>query len=168
MFQKTVSVIRRVNPECAIEVLIPDFQGDPVALQSVIDAAPDVINHNIEVVEDLFPVIRPQGSYQRSIMVLKTLKIKGEGIPIKSGFMVGLGESTEQVHATIRDLKAAGVDFLTIGQYLQPTRNHAAIQKYYTPDDFRELKTVALAMGFAHVESGPLVRSSYHAQNAIQ
>jgi lipoic acid synthetase len=149
-------------------VLIPDFKGDDTAIQKVIDAAPDVINHNIEVVEDLFPLMRPQGSYQGSLDVLKMLKTKQRAIPSKSGLMIGLGESTEQIHATLRDLKDAGVDFLTIGQYLQPTRNHAMVKKYYTPEEFLGLKTTALKLGFVHVESGPLVRSSYHAQNALQ
>jgi len=163
-----VQAIRQINQECHIEVLIPDFKADEAAMQKVIDAAPDVINHNIEVVEDLFPLIRPQGSYRRSLEVLKTLKTKGRTIPTKSGLMVGLGESTEQILATLHDLRDARVDFLTIGQYLQPTRNHTPIKKYYTPEEFLELKTTALQLGFAHVESGPLVRSSYHAQNALQ
>jgi lipoic acid synthetase len=168
VFYETVQAIRQVNQECHIEVLIPDFKADEAAIQKVIDAAPDVINHNIEVVEDLFPQMRPQGSYQRSLEVLKTLKTKGRTIPSKSGLMVGLGESTEQILATLRDLRAVEVDFLTIGQYLQPTRNHALVKKYYTPEEFLGLKTAALQLGFAHVESGPLVRSSYHAQNALQ
>jgi lipoic acid synthetase len=168
VFYETVQAIRRVNQECHIEVLIPDFKGDDTAIQKVIDAAPDVINHNIEVVEDLFSLMRPRGCYQRSLDVLKTLKTKQRAIPSKSGLMIGLGESTEQIHATLRDLRDAGVDFLTIGQYLQPSRNHAMVKKYYTPEEFLELKTTALKLGFAHVESGPLVRSSYHAQNALQ
>jgi lipoic acid synthetase len=168
VFYETVQAIRRVNKECHIEVLIPDFKVDEAAIQKVIDATPDVVNHNIEVVEDLFPQMRPQGSYQRSLEVLKTLKTKGRTIPMKSGLMVGLGESTEQILATLHDLRAAEVDFLTIGQYLQPTRNHAPIKKYYTPEEFLKLKKTALQLGFAHVESGPLVRSSYHAQNALQ
>jgi lipoic acid synthetase len=168
VFYKTVQAIRRVNQECHIEVLIPDFKGDSAAIQKVIAAAPDVINHNIELVEDLFPLIRPQGNYQRSLEVLKTLKIKGKGIPVKSGLMVGLGESTEQIITTLHDLRAAGVDFLTLGQYLQPTRDHALVKKYYTPEEFLQLRIAAEQLGFTHVESGPLVRSSYHAQNALQ
>jgi len=168
VFYETVQAIKRVNQECKIEVLIPDFKGDETAIQKVIDAAPDVINHNIEVVEDLFPLMRPQGSYQQSLDVLKILKTMERRIPIKSGFMIGLGESTEQILATMHDLRSAGVDFLTIGQYLQPTRNHAMVKKYYTPEEFLELKITALQVGFTHVESGPLVRSSYHAQNALQ
>jgi lipoic acid synthetase len=168
VFYKTVRAIRRVNPECHIEVLIPDFKGYEAAIQKVIDAKPDVINHNIEVVEDLFPLIRPQGNYLRSIELLKTLKMNEKDIRVKSGLMVGLGESTEQILATLHDLRTAGVDFLTLGQYLQPTRNHAVVKKYYPPEEFLQLRTTALQLGFAHVESGPLVRSSYHAQNALQ
>jgi lipoic acid synthetase len=142
--------------------------GNVAALQKVVEATPDVVNHNIEVVEDLFPLIRPQGSYQRSLDVLKALKIKGKGIPVKSGLMVGLGESTEQILTTLHDLRTAGVDFLTLGQYLQPTWDQVIVKKYYTPAEFLQLKIAALQLGFAHVESGPLVRSSYHAQNALQ
>ena len=138
------------------------------AIQKIVDAAPDVINHNIEVVEGLFPDIRPQGNYQRSLKVLKTIKTKNRKIPTKSGFMVGLGENTEQILATMHDLRDADVDFLTIGQYLPPTRNHAEVKKYYPPQEFVELKNAALRLGFLHVESGPLVRSSYHAQTALQ
>ncbi|DAC73332.1 MAG TPA: lipoyl synthase [Thermoplasmata archaeon] len=167
VFSKTVKEIRQLNNNCKIEVLIPDFRGNNEAIQKIIDAAPDVINHNIEVVEDLFPLIRPQGGYQRSLDVLKTIKTKEQRIPTKSGLIVGLGETTEQILATIHDLRAAGVDFLTIGQYLQPTRGHAEVKKYYTPEEFSELKKSAFQLGFVHVESGPLVRSSYHAQNAL-
>lgn len=168
VFYETIQEIRCVNDACKIEVLIPDFRGDETAIQKVVDAAPDVINHNIEVVEDLFPQIRPQGNYQRSLEVLKTIKTKERRIPTKSGFMVGLGENTEQILTTMHDLRNVDVDFLTIGQYLQPTRNHAAVNKYYPPDEFVELKNAALQLGFLHVESGPLVRSSYHAQAAFQ
>jgi lipoic acid synthetase len=167
VFYETVREIRRLNGACKIEVLIPDFRGDKIAIQKVIDAAPNVINHNIEVVEDLFPLIRPQGDYLRSLDLLKTIKTKQGKIPTKSGLMVGLGETTEQILNTMRDLRASQVDFLTIGQYLQPTRNHVGVKKYYTPEEFLELKSDALGIGFAHVESGPLVRSSYHAQNAL-
>jgi lipoic acid synthetase len=167
VFYDTVREIRRLNPRCTIEVLIPDFNGGPAALQRVIDAAPDVINHNIEVVEELFATIRPQGNYRRSLDVLHTIKSTSNGIPTKSGFMVGLGESFPQIHATLQDLRAVGVDIVTIGQYLQPTRHHYEVKKYYTPEEFVQIKTLAEQMGFRHVESGPLVRSSYHAQNAF-
>jgi len=168
VFYESVQAIRRLNTECKIEVLIPDFKGDEASIQTIINAAPDVINHNIEVVEALFPSIRPQGDYQRSLNVLKTIKTKAERIPTKSGFMVGLGETTEQIFSTMHDLRSARVDFLTIGQYLQPTRYHAEVKKYYTPEEFVQLKTAALQVGFTHVESAPLVRSSYHAQIALQ
>ena len=167
IFYETVREIRRLNDACKIEVLIPDFKGDPTAVQKVIDAAPDVINHNIEVVEELFPLIRPQGDYRRSLGVMKTIKTMDGRIPTKSGFMVGLGETNDQILVTMRDLRAADVDFLTMGQYLQPTRNHVEVKKYYTPEEFLEFKNTALQLGFTHVESGPLVRSSYHAQNAL-
>jgi lipoic acid synthetase len=167
VFYDTVQEIRRLNKECKIEVLIPDFQADKDAIQKIIDAAPNVINHNIEVVEELFPLIRPQGNYQRSLEVLKTIKMKAQKIPTKSGLMVGFGETKEQILSTLQDLITAQVDFLTIGQYLQPTQKHAQIKKYYSPDEFQELKTIAQNLGFTHVESGPLVRSSYHAANAF-
>jgi lipoic acid synthetase len=168
IFYETVREIRRLNDACKIEVLIPDFKGDATAVQKVVDAAPDVINHNIEVVEELFPLIRPQGDYQRSLGVVKIIKTMDGRIPTKSGFMVGLGETNDQILVTMRDLRDADVDFLTMGQYLQPTRNHVPVKKYYTPDEFEELKNTALQLGFTHVESGPLVRSSYHAQKALQ
>ncbi len=167
VFYDTIKQIRLLNEECKIEVLIPDFKADRGAIKKIIDAAPDVINHNIEVVEELFPLIRQQGNYQRSLEVLRTIKMKEKGIPTKSGFMVGLGETVEQIHATMRDLKNVDVDFLTIGQYLQPTRTHEEVKKYYTPEEFSVMKIDALRMGFLHVESGPLVRSSYHAENAL-
>ena len=167
IFYETVREIRRLNDACKIEVLIPDFKGDPTAVQKVVDAAPDVINHNIEVVEELFPLIRPQGDYRRSLGVMKTIKTMDGRIPTKSGFMVGLGETNDQILVTMRDLRAADVDFLTMGQYLQPTRNHVEVKKYYTPEEFLEFKNTALQLGFTHVESGPLVRSSYYAQNAL-
>jgi len=168
IFSQTIQEIRQLNPVVHIEVLIPDFKADGTALQSIVDSAPDVINHNIEVVETLFPEIRPQGEYQRSLSVLRTIKTMDKQMKTKSGFMIGLGETKEQILATIQDLKTAHVDFLTIGQYLQPTKQHAEIKKYYTPDEFQEFKNIALSLSFAHVESGPLVRSSYHAQNALQ
>ena len=168
IFYETVREIRRLNDACKIEVLIPDFKGDAIAVQKVVDAAPDVINHNIEVVEELFPLIRPQGDYQRSLGVVKIIKTMDGRIPTKSGFMVGLGETNDQILVTMRDLRDADVDFLTMGQYLKPTRNHVQVKKYYTPDEFVELKNTALQLGFTHVESGPLVRSSYHAQKALQ
>lgn len=167
VFSKTIHEIRRLNPACNIEVLIPDFQANASSLQEIIDAAPHVINHNIEVVEALFPMIRPEGDYRRSLQVLQTLATNRQNSIIKSGFMVGLGETEQQIETTMQDLHSVGVDFLTIGQYLQPTKHHVDIQKYYTPEEFASMKTQALQIGFRHVESGPLVRSSYHAEKAF-
>ena len=167
VFHETVKEIKKLNRDCKVEVLIPDFKGSRGALNKVIDAKPEVINHNIEVVKELFPGIRPEGSYETSLDVLKNIKEINKYIKSKSGFMVGLGENKEQILKTMQDLRKADVDFLTIGQYLQPTRQHAEIKKYYTPEKFSEFKKIALALGFKHVESGPLVRSSYHAEKAI-
>lgn len=164
----TIEKIKTINPKCSIEILIPDFQGDLKVLKTVLDMSPDVLNHNIEVVEELFPSIRPQGDYKRSIKILKHSKILHPEIPTKSGFMVGLGETKEQISSLLRDLKDAQVDILTIGQYLQPTINHVPIKRYYTPEEFNQLKEEALTMGFSHVESGPLVRSSYHAEQSLR
>jgi len=164
VFSDTILAIKQKNPRCYVEVLIPDFNGAPSALQTVLQAQPDVINHNIEVVQALFPTIRPQGDYQRSLQVLHQSKTFDPTITTKSGFMIGLGEQWNDILQTMSDLRQATVDLLTIGQYLQPTSHHAPIQKYYTPKQFQELKTIALSMGFSHVESGPLVRSSYHAE----
>jgi len=167
MFAKTVTEIKTRNPECTVEVLIPDFQGNKEALRTVIASHPAVINHNIEVVESLFPSIRPEGNYQMSLDVLRSIKLFDGQVKTKSGFMVGLGENDMQIQQTMRDLCAVGVDFLTIGQYLQPSKKHAPIKKYYAPAEFDMLKESALDMGFSHVESGPLVRSSYHAERAL-
>lgn len=164
VFSTTIKAIKRRNATCKVEVLVPDFRGSSRALHTVLEAHPDVFNHNIEVVEHLFPSIRPQGNYQRSLRLLRTAKAFDAHLITKSGLMIGLGEDTEQIAATMKDLRAASVDVLTLGQYLQPTRNHTVIKKYYTPEEFRDLQTVALDLGFTHVEAGPLVRSSYHAE----
>jgi lipoic acid synthetase len=167
VFVQTIREIKQLNPAVHIEVLIPDFKADQKALERIVAATPDVINHNIEVVEHLFPVIRPQGDYHRSLSVLRAIKTMNVQMKTKSGFMMGLGETSDQILSTLKDLRATQVDFLTIGQYLQPTKKHAEIMKYYTPDEFQEFKDVALDLGFSHVESGPLVRSSYHASSAF-
>jgi len=167
VFAETVREIKKISKNCKIEVLIPDFQGNQEALQAVIASRANVINHNIEVVEELFPTIRPEGDYHTSMDVLRTIKVIDNQVKTKSGFMVGFGENNEQIMRTMNDLRAADVDFLTIGQYLQPTRQHAEIKKYYTPEEFDEFKHIALDIGFKHVESGPLVRSSYHAEQAL-
>ncbi len=166
-FSTTIQMIKQRSGACKIEVLIPDFRGNPHSLRSVLEAHPDVLNHNIEVVEHLFPTIRPQGNYRTSLGLLRTAKEFDVHLVTKSGLMVGLGETSDQIVTTMKDLRAAFVDVLTLGQYLQPTRNHIEVKKYYTPEEFDELKTIALDLGFSHVESGPLVRSSYHAERAF-
>jgi len=167
VFSDSVKEIKELNKNCKVEVLIPDFKGDIDALKRVVDSNPDVINHNIEVVEKLFPTIRPEGNYKTSLNLLKDIKKINKNMKTKSGFMIGIGENKKQIVKTMKDLRRSDVDFLTIGQYLQPTKDHAEIQKYYTPDEFNEFKEIALDLGFKHVESGPLVRSSYHAENAL-
>jgi lipoic acid synthetase len=167
VFYETVKEIKNLDTSCKIEVLIPDFKGDRESLEKVINAEPDVINHNIEVVEELFPNIRPEGDYKTSLNVLKTVKETKPSMCTKSGFMIGLGESKDQILKIMKDLRNVDVDFLTIGQYLQPTKDHAEIKKYYTPEEFEEFKKISLNIGFKHVESGPLVRSSYHAEKVF-
>jgi len=164
-FAETVAALRRRIPGCRVEVLIPDFQGNGEALQSVIDSRPDVINHNIEVVEALYGKIRPQGSFQISLDLLN--KVQAAGIS-KSGFMVGFGEGPEDIEGLLGRLSAAGCRIVTIGQYQQPAKSCLPVVKYYSPDEFRTIKTVALSMGFHAVEAGPLVRSSYRASQTIK
>lgn len=164
VFYDTVNEVRRINSDCKIEVLIPDFKGNINSIKTVINSKPDVINHNIEVVEDLFSDIRPEGDYNISLNLLKKIKKIKPDIKTKSGFMLGLGENHEQILKTLKDLKDVGVDFLTMGQYLQPSKNHAEIKKYYPPEEFNNYKQISYNLGFKHVESAPLVRSSYHAE----
>ncbi len=165
VFAETIRQIRRRLPTCSIEVLIPDFEGNERALATVIAERPDILNHNIETVPRLFPAIRPQGKYQRSIELLDRAKRKGART--KSGLIVGMGETSDEVRAVLRDLRQAGCDIVTIGQYLQPTSSHAPVARFYEPEVFAQFRTEALALGFAHVESGPLVRSSYHAMDQL-
>jgi lipoic acid synthetase len=167
IFYKTVKEIKKLNKNCKVEVLIPDFKGSSESLKKVIDSNPDVVNHNIEVVEELFPLIRPEGDYKRSLFLLKNIKKINNKIKTKSGFMIGLGETKNQILQTMKDIIKADVNFLTVGQYLQPTKKHIEIKKYYTPKQFHELKKIAYKLGFEHVESAPLVRSSYHAERAM-
>lgn len=159
VFARTIEAIRERVPGCRVEVLIPDFRGDEEALRTVLDARPDVLNHNVEVVRRLFPEARPQGDYERSLNLLK----RARGCVTKSGFMVGLGETGEEVKGAMGDLCGVA-DILTIGQYLRPSLNHLPVERYYAPEEFEGFKELGLEMGFRHVESGPLVRSSYHAQ----
>ena len=150
-------------PECRIEVLIPDFQGSEAALRTVLDAGPDVLNHNTETVPRLYRTARSGGRYSRTLELLDRSRRLAPGIPTKTGLMVGLGEERDELVATFEDLRGAGCQILTIGQYLRPSSAHAPMARYYHPDEFRSLKETALDLGFVHVESGPLVRSSYHA-----
>lgn len=164
IFADYVNRLREENLTCKVEVLIPDFQGNIGALQKVIAAGPDVINHNIEVVRPMFTKLRPQGNYDISLKLLK--EISSSSVISKSGFMIGFGESREDILQLIDDLAAASCARLTIGQYQQPTLKHWPVAKYYHPDEFAEFKEIAYQKGFQYVESGPLVRSSYHAAKA--
>jgi lipoic acid synthetase len=163
IFAETIREIRRGVPQCRVEVLIPDFQGEVEALRAVIDAAPDVLNHNTETVPRLYRVVRSGARYERTLRLLENVKKFSPGMVTKSGVMVGLGESMGELVEVFGDLASRGVDILTVGQYLRPSRDHLPIARYYTPDEFGWLKEEALRLGFRYVESGPLVRSSYHA-----
>jgi lipoic acid synthetase len=166
-FAATIAALRRRIPGVRIETLIPDFGGDPAALTLVLDAGPDVLNHNLETTEAMYPAIqRPAAGYRRSLEVLS--RAKALGFTTKSGLIIGLGETEGDLRRSFRDLRRAGGDLLTIGQYLQPTRSHAPVIRYYAPEEFAALKAEALAEGFAGVESGPLVRSSYHAHTLYE
>jgi lipoic acid synthetase len=164
IFAETIRWSRRLSPETTIEVLIPDFKGDRNALATVCGAEPEILNHNTETVPRLYRVVRPQAVYARSLELLRRAKEIDPGAHTKSGVMVGLGETREELLAVFRDLAAQGVDILTVGQYLRPTPAHLPVDRYWHPEEFAELKERALEMGFKHVESGPLVRSSYHAE----
>ena len=162
-FVKCVERIRATSPETTIEVLTPDFRDKPGALEAVIAAGPDVFNHNLETVPRLYPSIRPGARYFESLKLLKRAKTLDAGIFTKSGIMVGLGEEPVEVHQVMDDLRSADVDFLTIGQYLAPTRRHAPVERFVNPDEFESFKRLGLAKGFLRVASSPLTRSSYHA-----
>ena len=161
-FAQTIKEIRKISPKTKIEILTPDFKGDEDALNTIIKAHPDVFNHNIETVERLFKTARPQGNYRRSLEVLKYIKDNSD-IPTKSGMMVGLGENQEDIKQTLADLRSVGCDILTIGQYIQPSKQHLEVKKYYTEDEFEDLKELAKQAGFEKYQIAPLVRSSYNA-----
>ena len=165
IFAETIRHIRRLVPACAVEVLIPDFEGNDAALAAVVAEKPDILNHNIETVRRLFPSIRPQGKYERSLTLLD--RAKRMGAWTKSGLIVGMGETNEEVRGVMRDLRTVGCDIMTIGQYLRPTKQHLPVARYYHPDEFAAFKAEGLSLGFSHVESGPLVRSSYHADRQV-
>jgi lipoic acid synthetase len=162
IFAETIRAIRRELHSCTIEVLIPDFMGGWAALETVVAAHPDILNHNIETVPSLFPSVRPQGKYTRSLELLRNAA--SLGVVTKSGLMVGLGETLEEVRSVMRELRAAGCSILSLGQYLQPSKAHWPVMRFYPLEEFDLLKREGLALGFRHVESGPLVRSSYHAE----
>ena len=163
IFADTIRDIRRRLPDCRVEVLIPDFKGEAGPLETVLDARPDVLNHNTETVPRLYRAVRSGGRYTRTLELLDRSRNYAPRSPTKTGMMMGLGEEQDEVVQVFRDLREVGVSILTLGQYLRPSEHHAVMTRYYHPDEFRELKRIALGIGFVHVEAGPLVRSSYHA-----
>jgi lipoic acid synthetase len=167
LFALTIRAIRERLPGCGVEVLVPDFQGSHDAMDIVLEAAPDVLNHNTETVPRLYRQVRLGARYERSLDMLAYVKQVRPQTPTKSGLMLGLGETIDEVLAVMRDLRAANVDILTLGQYLRPSAKHLPILRYVTLDEFADLKRAGYEMGFRHVESGPLVRSSYHAADAL-
>jgi lipoic acid synthetase len=164
IFAETIRLTRESSPAIRIEVLIPDLRGDVQALRKVVDARPDVLAHNVETVPRLYPMVRAGSRYRRSLEVLHAVKTFDAGMLTKSSIMLGLGEQADEVMETMRDLREVGADILTLGQYLQPTREHLPVERYYSPGEFRDLRNAGLVLGFSYVESGPLVRSSYHAE----
>ena len=167
LFAATIREIRAQSAGTTVEVLIPDFVGDPAALDVVLAERPEILNHNVETVERLYPRVRPQARYPRSLEVLRRTNERAPDLVCKSGIMVGLGETYEEVLATMRDIAAQGTDVLTIGQYLRPSPVHLPIERYWSPEEFASLRDDGMTMGFRHVESGPLVRSSYHAERHV-
>jgi len=168
IFAMVIQRIRQLQPGCSVEVLTPDFKGSIEALRIVVDARPEILNHNVETVPRLFRKVQPQDRYEWAEATLSNARRLDPDILTKSGIMLGLGETLDEVRGTMRDLRTWGVDILTIGQYLQPSRKHLPIERYYTPDEFAELKTYGTEIGFRWVESGPLVRSSYHAEQQVR
>ncbi len=168
IFAMVIRRIREIHPGCSIEVLIPDFKGSREALQTVMAARPEILNHNVETVPRLFRKVQPQDRYEWAAATLSNAKQLDAEVLTKSGLMVGLGETPDEIKAVLRDMRAWGVDILTLGQYLQPSRRHLPIERYYTPDEFRELRDYALSIGFKWAECGPLVRSSYRAEEQVR
>ncbi|MGB2869910.1 MAG: lipoyl synthase [Bacteroidota bacterium] len=165
IFAETIRLIHERVPSCTVEVLIPDFKGSEEALNVVLDAKPDILNHNLETVPRLYRTVRPQANYRQSLEVLE--RSKKRGAVTKTGLMLGIGERTEEVVEVLKDIHATGANIVTLGQYLQPTKAHLPIDRYVHPDEFAMLKKLGMEMGFRHVESGPLVRSSYHAEQHV-
>ena len=168
VFAACIAEIRRRLPETSVEVLIPDFKGNPDALRIVVAARPDILNHNLETIARLYRIARPGGRYPRALELLERAKELNPDLLTKSGIICGLGEDWDELLVAMRDLRAAQVDILTIGQYLRPSDQHLPIARWYTPDEFAELKRYGMGLGFRHVESGPLVRSSYHAWEQVE
>ena len=167
IFAQCIQRIREVQPDCSIEVLIPDFKGSRANLQTVMEARPEILNHNVETVARLFKKVQPQDKYEWAMTTLRHAKQMDAEVLTKSGIMLGLGETWDEIVAVMQDVVDCGVDILTIGQYLQPSRNHLPIEKYYHPDEFEQLRQIGYEMGFRWVESGPLVRSSYRAAQQV-
>jgi lipoyl synthase len=168
IFAETVRQIKSKLPDCSVEVLVPDFQGNGDSIRTVLEAGPDIYNHNTETVPRLYKRCRPGGRYERVLNIFRLVKRIAPDIPTKTGMILGMGETVEEVTQTMRELREVDVDILTLGQYLRPSDSHIPVDRYYTPDEFRRLRDVGLAMGYKHVESGPLVRSSYHAWEQVQ
>lgn len=168
LFAMVIRRVRQLQPGCSIEVLIPDFKGSELALKMVMDAQPEILNHNVETVPRLFKRVQPQDRYDWALSTLANAKRMDAMVLTKSGIMLGLGETLDEVKETMRDLAAVGVDILTLGQYLQPSKRHLPIERYYTPEEFVELREAGLQIGFKWVESGPLVRSSYRAAEQVR
>jgi lipoic acid synthetase len=167
-FAGCVTEIRTRMPDASVELLTPDFKGSDAALQIVVEARPDILNHNLETVARLYRIARPGGRYDRALRLLRRAKEMDPTLTTKSGLMCGLGEEWDELLVAMRDLRAEGVDILTLGQYLRPSDGHLPVVRYYTPDEFAELASIGLSMGYRHVESGPLVRSSYHAWEQVE
>jgi lipoic acid synthetase len=168
IFAETIRQIHAQVPGCSVEVLVPDFQGNEASIRMVLDAAPEIYNHNTETVPRLYKRARPGGRYERVMQIFRFAKQYAPAIPTKTGIILGLGETNEEVLRTMADLREVDVDILTLGQYLKPSNDHIALDRYVTPDEFRMLRERGMEMGFKHVESGPLVRSSYHAWEQVQ
>jgi len=163
IFSQCIQQIRKRLPGCKVEVLIPDFQGNYDAVRLIVDSKPDVLNHNIETVERIFHDVRPKGSYNKSLELLSRAKYLATSCVTKSGMMIGLGETRKEISQTMKDLRSVDCDLLTVGQYLRPSEKHIKISKFYTPKDFLDIQEEGISLGFRHIASGPLVRSSYHA-----
>jgi len=168
VFAETIRQIKQRLPGCSVEVLVPDFQGKEASIRAVLEAGPDIYNHNTETVPRLYKRCRPGGRYQRVLEIFRASKRIAPGIPTKSGMILGMGETIEEVLVVMQDLRDVDVDILTVGQYLRPSSAHIPLDRYYAPEEFRQLREAGMEMGFRHVEAGPLVRSSYHAWEQVQ